>query len=73
MIDTLPARMIRSACRGDARNASQPNRAMSSLDATMWICSIAQHARPNVSGKNELPRAHATALSSVVVITCCWT
>ena len=31
---------------------------------TIDIISIAQHASPNVSGKNELPRAHATALST---------
>ena len=68
LIETRPDRMIRSAWRGEARNASQPNRAMSILAATIGICSIAQQASPNVSGKNELPRAHATALSSVVVI-----
>ena len=67
MIDTRPERMIRSAWRGEARNASNPNRAMSTREATIDIISIAQQASPNVSGKNELPRAQATALSSVVV------
>jgi len=42
---------------------------MSTRAATVVIISIAQHANPNVAGKNEFERAHATALSSVVVIT----
>ena len=36
---------------------------------TIDIISIAQHASPKAAGKNEFERAHATALSSVVVIT----
>ena len=69
LIDTRPERMIRSAWRGVALNASQPNRAMSVRMPTSEIISIAQHARPNVRGKNEFPRAHATARSTVVVMT----
>ena len=73
LIDTRPERISRSACRGEARNASNPKRAMSTRAATIDIISIAQHASPKVSGKNELPRAQATALSSVVVSTACST
>ena len=69
LIETRPERISRSAWRGEARNASKPKRAMSSRAPTTDIISIAQQARPNVAGKNELPRAHATALSSVVVST----
>ena len=65
--------MIRSAWRGEARIASKPNRAMSTRAATIDIISIAQQASPKVSGKNELPRAQATALSIVVVSTPCST
>ena len=57
-----------SAWRGEARKASKPKRAMSMREPTMLIISIAQQARPNVSGNIELPRAHETALSSVVVM-----
>ena len=45
-----------SACRGEARNASKPKRAMSMRPATIDIISIAQQARPKVSGKIALPR-----------------
>ena len=69
LIETRPARMIRSAWRGDARKASKPNRAMSMRGPAVWNCSIAQQARPKASGKNEFDRAQATALSSVVVRT----
>ena len=50
LTDTRPDRISRSAWRGEARNASQPNRAMSMRAATMVIISIAQQARPKVSG-----------------------
>ena len=50
LIDTRPDRMIRSAWRGEARNASKPKRAMSTRAATIAIISIAQQASPNVSG-----------------------
>ena len=73
LVDTRPERMIRSAWRGDARKASKPKRAMSTRAATIDIISIAQQARPNVSGNIELPCAHETARSSVVVITACST
>jgi hypothetical protein len=64
--DTRPATIIRSACRGEARNASAPNRAMSYRDAAMAIISIAQQARPKVTGHSDERRAHCTTLSTVV-------
>ncbi len=48
---TVPATIIRSDWRGDGRNTSAPNRAMSKRDVVDAIISIAQHARPNVSGQ----------------------
>ena len=50
LIETRPERMIRSAWRGEARNASKPKRAMSTRAATIDIISIAQQASPKVSG-----------------------
>src|SRR3984957_1767586 len=54
---TVPATIIRSAWRGDGRNTSEPNRAMSNRDVVEAIISIAQHANPNVSGQIALLRA----------------
>src|SRR5271169_4902546 len=48
---TVPATIIRSACRGDGRNTSAPNRAMSKREVVEAIISMAQHAKPNVSGQ----------------------
>ena len=64
-----PERMIVSAWRGEARTASKPKRPMSMRAPTRLILSIAQQASPNDSGNIESPRAHETALSSVVVTT----
>src|ERR1039457_6296219 len=64
--DTRPAMMIRSDCRGEPRNTSAPNRAMSNRDALIDIISIAQHAKPNDMGQIEFLRAQFTALSKVV-------
>src|SRR5579885_2597224 len=47
---TVPATIMRSDCRGLGRNTSAPKRAMSKRDVEEAIISIAQHARPNVSG-----------------------
>ena len=65
---TRPERISRSAWRGEARKASKPKRATSTRLATIDIISIAQQARPKVAGNIALPRAQATALSSVVVM-----
>src|SRR5919112_1471877 len=73
LIEMRPERMRRSAWRGEARNASKPNRATSTRPPTIDIISIAQHARPKVSGKSALDCAQRTALSTVVVITRCST
>jgi len=54
---TVPATIIKSACRGDGLNTSAPNRAISNRDVVDAIISIAQHASPNVSGQIALFRA----------------
>src|SRR5712691_9787298 len=48
---TVPATIIRSAWRGDGRKTSAPNRAMSNRAVVEAIISMAQQARPNVSGQ----------------------
>lgn len=50
--------------RGEPRNVSAPNRAMSYRDAAIDIISIAQQAKPKVIGQIELRRAQLTTLSS---------
>src|SRR5277367_6089661 len=69
LLETRPAIMMRSDCRGDGRNTSAPNRAISKRDAPMDIISIAQQARPNVIGQMEFLRIQLTALSMVVRTT----
>src|SRR5258707_14169990 len=58
-----PATIIRSAWRGDGRKTSEPNRAISKRAADMDIISMAQQARPKLSGQMELLRGQFTALS----------
>src|SRR5580698_10874146 len=48
---TVPATIIRSACRGEGRKTSAPNRAMSKRAVVDAIISMAQQAKPNVSGQ----------------------
>src|ERR1700733_4541621 len=48
---TVPDTIIRSACRGDGRKTSAPKRAMSKRAVVEAIISMAQQARPNVSGQ----------------------
>src|SRR5687768_203803 len=67
--DSRPATIIRSACRGDPRNTSAPKRAMSYREQLIAIISMAQHARPNVTGQIADRRAQLTTFSTVVVIT----
>src|SRR5579859_7645655 len=62
---TRPATIIRSACRGDARNTSMPKRAESNRGAPNVIISIAQHARPNVAGHNDDLRVQLTSFSTL--------
>src|ERR1700676_4479054 len=66
LLETRPAIMIRSDCRGDGRNTSAPNRAMSKREAPMDLISIAQHAKPKVIGQMEFLRIQLTPLSTVV-------
>ena len=65
----MPATIIRSACRGVARNAPAPKRSMSKRLAPAAIISIAQQARPNVIGQMLDWRAQLIACSTVVVMT----
>src|SRR2546430_7116767 len=69
LLETRPAIMIKSACRGDGRKTSAPKRAMSKRDAPMDIISIAQQAKPNVKGQMEFLRIQFTAESRVVSTT----
>src|SRR5215212_8343651 len=67
--DTRPETIITSACRGLARNTSDPKRARSFRDEVAFIISIAQHANPNVAGHSEDLRAQLISESSRVVNT----
>src|SRR5919206_4327715 len=67
--DNRPATIIRSDCRGLPRNTSAPKRAMSYREQLIAIISIAQHARPKVTGQIDERRAHCTIFSTVVVRT----
>jgi len=48
---TVPATIMRSDCRGLGRKTSAPKRAISKRDVEDAIISIAQQAKPNVSGQ----------------------
>jgi hypothetical protein len=65
----VPATIITSACRGEGRNTSAPNREMSKRDAPAAIISMAQHASPKVSGHNELARPKASKSSRTANLT----
>ena len=54
---TVPATIIRSAWRGEGRNTSAPKRAMSKRAVVEAIISMAQQARPKVSGQIAERRA----------------
>src|SRR5207253_1252432 len=69
LLETRPAMMMRSDCRGDGRNTSAPKRAISNRAAPMDIISMAQQARPKVIGHREFLRIQLTAESSVVSTT----
>src|ERR1043165_7537462 len=64
---TVPAMIMRSACRGEARKTPAPERSMSDRDDTVAIISIAQQARPNVIGNNADFRDQFTSASRLVV------
>src|SRR5215469_9523686 len=69
---TVPATIIKSACRGDGRNTSAPNRARSQRDIEAAIISMAQQASPKPSGQTEFLRPQLYRSSSVVVKTPCF-
>src|SRR6185369_8276001 len=64
---TVPAIIMRSACRGEARKTPAPNRSMSYRDDTVAIISMAQQARPNVIGNKADFRDQFTSASRLVV------
>src|SRR5947209_5984918 len=66
---TVPATIIRSACRGVARKAPAPKRSMSKREAPVAIISMAQQARPKVIGHMLDSRAQLIACSRDVVKT----
>src|SRR2546425_11765407 len=65
---TVPATIIRSDWRGDARKTPAPKRSMSYRDDTVAIISMAQQASPNVIGQSE-PLRHQLMAASRVVVT----
>ncbi len=60
---TVPDTIMRSACLGLALKISAPKRAMSNRAIDVVIISIAQHARPKVTGQSEFARARLRILS----------
>src|SRR4249919_1558694 len=68
-LESRPATIIKSDWRGDPRNTSAPNRAMSYRDVLIAIISMAQQARPKVTGQIDDRRAHCTIFSTLVVRT----
>src|SRR5438876_6942564 len=65
---TVPATIMRSDWRGEARKTSAPKRAMSYREADAAIISIAQHARPNPIGQIDDSRAQFRTRSMLVVM-----
>src|SRR3954452_15847467 len=68
---TVPATIIRSLCRGLGRKTSAPKRAISKRDVLAAIISMAQHARPKVSGQMDDSRAQLKTWSTLVVTMFC--
>src|SRR5213078_2551825 len=66
---TVPATIMRSACRGVARNAPAPNRSRSKRLAPTAIISMAQHASPKVIGQIEFLRPQLMKKSRLVTMT----
>src|SRR2546425_12243836 len=65
---TVPATIIRSDWRGDARKTPAPKRSMSYRDDTVAIIAMAQQASPNVIGQRD-PLRHQLMAASRVVVT----
>jgi hypothetical protein len=53
---TVPETIIKSACRGEGRKISAPNRARSYRAMVVAIISMAQQASPNCIGQIEFRR-----------------
>src|SRR5574341_515958 len=66
LIVTVPETIMRSAWRGDA-NGTMPKRSTSKREANVAIISIAQQARPNVTGQIDDFRAQLKIFSVEVV------
>src|SRR5207248_3946881 len=69
LLETRPAMIMRSDCRGEGRKTSAPKRAISKRDAPIDIISMAQQARPKVIGQIEFFRIQLITLSTVVSTT----
>src|SRR5678816_4725247 len=65
---TVPDTIIRSECRGEA-HGTMPRRSTSKRDAKVAIISMAQQARPNVTGHTDDFRAQFRNASAAVVTT----
>src|ERR1051325_8655103 len=65
--EARPETIITSACRGEARNTSEPKRARSLRPLVAFIISMAQHAKPKVAGQREDLRAQLINESRLVV------
>src|SRR3977135_3388544 len=65
--ETRPETIITSACLGEARKTSDPNRARSFRELVAFIISIAQQASPKVAGHSDDLRAQLISESSRVV------
>src|SRR3712207_2104698 len=63
LVVTVPDTIITSAWRGEGRKTSAPKREMSQRAVPTAIISIAQQARPKVSGQSELLRAQPSSES----------
>src|SRR5262245_39078620 len=63
---TVPDTIIRSECRGEA-HGTMPKRSTSKREAKVAIISMAQQARPNVTGHSDDLRAQLKILSVDVV------
>src|SRR5512146_3191557 len=68
---TVPAMIIRSACLGDGRMTSAPNRARSKRAVIEVANSTKQHAVPNVIGQMADLRAQLKTRSTVVIRKFC--
>jgi len=63
---TVPETIMRSEWRGEA-NGTIPRRSTSNREANVAIISMAQQARPNVTGQTEDLRAQFRKVSATVV------